>query len=173
MKSDRNIVTPRLILRPTTTDDAVFIYALLNSPKWLRYIGDRKVKSLANAVTYIEEKIRPQQIKLGFSNYTVIRKSDGAKIGSCGLYEREELKNIDIGFAFLPEYEKQGYGFESAQKILEAAFHTFHIKKVCAITKKDNLESQILLEKIGLKYLCDIILPPNDEKLRYYEVNNT
>ena len=173
MKSDKNFETARLILKPTTTDDAEFIFALLNSPKWLKYIGDRNVKTVAEAVNYIEEKVRPQQIDLGYSNYTVIRKSDGAKIGSCGLYDREGLENIDIGFAFLPAYEKEGYAFESAQMILGAAFNTFHLKKVCAITASENLDSQRLLEKLGLKYMRDIRLPHKYEKLMYYELNNT
>lgn len=172
MKPDRNIETSRLILKPTTTDDAEFIFALVNSPKWLKYIGDRNVKTIADALVYIKEKIRPQQIELGYSNYTVIRKSDRAKIGSCGLYKREELSYIDIGFAFLPEYEKLGYGFESAQKILNAAFNTFHLKKVCAITTLENLESQQLLVKIGMKYIREIISPNTNEKLMYYEQKN-
>lgn len=173
MKPDRNFETPRLILKPTTTDDAEFIFNLLNSPKWLKHIGDQHVKTLVDAVAYIEEKIRPQQIDLGYGNYTVIRKSDGAKIGSCGLYARQELENIDIGFAFLPEYEKQGYGFESAQKTLNVAFHVFHLETICAITKKNNFDSQKLLEKLDLKYIREIILPNSNEKLMYYERKNT
>lgn len=173
MKPYKDFETPRLIIKPTTTDDAEFMFALLNSPKWLKYIGDRNINNLTDAITYIEEKIRPQQVELGYSNYTVTRKSDGAKIGSCGLYERQELENIDLGFAFLPEYEKQGYGFESAQKILEAGFHTFRLKKICAITTKDNIDSQGLLQKLGLKYIREIILPNKDKKLMYYEQNNT
>jgi hypothetical protein len=44
----------------------------------------------------------PQLKKLGFSSYTVIRKTDNAKVGSSGLYDREGLEGIDLGFAFLP-----------------------------------------------------------------------
>lgn len=173
MKPDRYFETSRLILKPTTTDDAEFTFALLNSSKWLKYIGDRNIKTLADAVTYIEEKIRPQQIQLGYCNYTVIRKSDGAKIGSCGLYQRQELEHIDIGFAFLPNYEKHGYGFESAQKLLDAGFNTFNLNKICAITTRKNLDSQRLLEKLGLHYIREIVFPNKDEKMMYYEQDNT
>lgn len=172
MKPNRNFETSRLILKPTTIDDATFIFELLNSPKWLKYIGDCDIKSLSDAVGYIEERIRPQQIEFGYSNYTVIRKSDGVKIGSCGLYKREELENIDIGFAFLPEYEKQGYGFESAKRMRDAAFKTFHLNKLCAITNRDNLASRRLLEKIGLKYMRDVVLSHKAQKLMYYEKDN-
>ena len=38
--------TDRLILKPTSEEDAEFIFELLNTPKWLKYIGDRNVKSI-------------------------------------------------------------------------------------------------------------------------------
>lgn len=102
--------TERLRLRSTSEEDADFVYRLLNSPQWLKYIGDRKVYSIEDARGYIQKKMLPQLERLGHSNFTVIRKSDGARMGSCGLYDREGLEGVDIGFAFLPEYEGQGYG---------------------------------------------------------------
>ena len=90
--------TDRLYLRPTTVVDASFIMELLNTPKWIKYIGDRNIKSVADAALYIENKMLPQLEELGYSNYTVIRKSDLQKIGSCGLYNRKGIDGIDIGF---------------------------------------------------------------------------
>ena len=162
--------TPRLFLRPTAKEDAPFILELLNTPKWLQYIGDRNVKTLEDAKTYIKTKITPQLERLGFANYTVIRKSDGAKIGSCGLYDREGLEGIDIGFAFLPLYEKQGYAFESARKIKEAATHQFGITLLKAITAKENIASQKLLEKLGLQFSKTIRLAGDTESVLLYEL---
>ena len=86
--------TERLILRPTTVDDAKMILDLLNSPKWIQNIGDRNVNNLDEAKAYIEAKIKPQLRRLGYSNYTLIRKSDNQKVGSCGLYDREGLEGV-------------------------------------------------------------------------------
>ena len=97
-----SIATERLVLKPTTLEDAAFILELLNSPKWLKFIGDRNVKSIAEAEAYIKERMLPQFERLGFTNNVVIRKADGKKIGACGLYDRDGLEGIDIGFAFLP-----------------------------------------------------------------------
>ena len=47
------LVTPRLIIRPFIEDDAVFVVALLNDPDWLRFIGDRKVRTLDDARVYL------------------------------------------------------------------------------------------------------------------------
>ena len=173
MKPNANLETERLILKPTVTDDAVFIFDLLNSPKWKKFIGDRQIHSLADAIAYIEERIRPQQVRLGYSNYTVIRKKDGAKIGSCGLYDRQDLEGIDLGFAFLPDFEKQGYGFESANKLLDTAINKFELEQVSAITTRENTASQKLLKKLGLKHIRNIVLPRDDAELMLYQIKNS
>jgi RimJ/RimL family protein N-acetyltransferase len=162
--------TERLLLRPTHEEDAEFIYQLLNSPNWLKYIGDRKVYSVEDAKQYIRSKIYPQFERLGYANFTVIRKRDAVKLGSCGLYDREGLEGVDIGFAFLPNYEGKGYGFESASKILETGFEHFGITKIKGITTKNNIASQRLLEKLGLSYVRDIRIPDDDELLMLYEI---
>ena len=160
--------TARLLIRPTTENDAEFILVLLNTPKWIKYIGDRNVKTMASAKAYINEKIIPQLKRLGYSNYTVIRKEDNRKIGTCGLYDREGLDGIDIGFAFLPEYEGKGFAFEASNRIKDAAFDEFKIKSISAITAKDNVSSQRLLEKLGLKFAGTTKLPNKDVELLLY-----
>ncbi|SIS99279.1 Protein N-acetyltransferase, RimJ/RimL family [Zobellia uliginosa] len=165
--------TERLDLKPTTVEDAVFIHELFNSPGWIKYIGDRKVYTIGDAQTYINTKIRPQFEKLGYGNYTIVRTSDGAKIGSCGLYERDGLPCIDIGFAFLPEYAKKGYAFEAAHKLKEMAFDIFHLEELSAITSIENKASQRLLSKLGLHQNGTIRLPGDTVELLFYHIKNT
>lgn len=162
--------TERLILRPTKVGDAGFMYELLNSPNWLKYIGDRKVYSIEAAQKHITEKILPQLERLGYANYTVIRKSDNNKMGSCGLYDREGMEGIDIGFAFLPEYEKQGYAFEAASKILQIGIEEFKITDLKAITTKENTSSQKLLIKLGLTLNDTITFSGDNEELLLYRL---
>jgi RimJ/RimL family protein N-acetyltransferase len=156
--------TERLILRPTTEDDAEFILRLMNTPKWYKYIGDRNVKTTEQAKEYIKTKMEPQLKRLGYANYTLITKSDDEKIGTCGLYDRNGMEGIDIGFAFLPEYEKKGYAFESAQKVKSLAFEKFGLTEISAMTTKNNISSQKLLEKLGMKLTGTIQLPEDDKK---------
>lgn len=172
MIENRTINTDRLILRPTVEEDAEFILELLNVPKWLKYIGDRDIKSTQDAIEYIKIRMLPQFERLGYGNYTVIRKSDNAKIGTCGLFDREGLEGIDIGFAFLPEYEMNGYAFESANALQKAAFNEFGIKEIKAITRKDNISCQKLLEKLGLKLSETTKLPNDEEELLLYRIKN-
>lgn len=162
--------TERLYLRPTQEEDAAFILELLNSPKFIKYVGDRNVHSVGSARKYIQEKMLPQLEKLGYANYTVITKKDHKKIGTCGLYNREGIEGIDIGFAFLPNYENQGYGFEAASKIMNAGFNDFGITQINAYTTKDNMGSQRLLEKLGFTQTGTINLPNDPEELLKYQI---
>lgn len=161
--------TERLLLRPFATTDAAFILKLLNSPKWLQYIGDRNVHTEEEAAAYIQQRMIPQLEKLGYGNNLVIRKEDNALMGACGLYERPGLPIVDIGFAFLPEYEGKGYGYEAASCLLRAGKEKFGLTKVCAITTTDNTVSQKLLNKLGLQYIKMVQVEPGKDELMYYE----
>jgi len=170
MKTNKHFETERLFLKPTTSEDAEFIFELVNTPKWIANIGDRNVKSAEDAIVYIQQRMTPQLEKLGYGNYTLIRKVDNIKIGTCGLYDREGLEGIDIGFALLPAYENLGYGFESAAKLLEVGIKEFHIKRISAITTKENIASQKLIEKLGLKYVNTIKIPNDEAELLLYSL---
>jgi len=156
--------TKRLLLKPTAVDDASFFLELYNTPDWIKYIGDRNIKTMEAATTFIREKILPQFNQLGYSNYTVILKSDNTKIGSCGLYDRDGLEGVDLGFAFLPKYYKHGYGYESACKVATLAFQEFGLNRLQAITVHYNMASVNLLKKLNFQFIKNIYLPndPND-----------
>lgn len=162
--------TERLFLRPTTEIDAKFILRLLNTPKWYKYIGDRNVKTIEEAKEYIKTKMEPQLKRLGYANYTIIRKSDDVKMGTCGLYDRDGLEGIDIGFAFLPEYEKMGFAFEAANKVKSLAFENFGLTEINAMTTRNNISSQRLLEKLGMKLAGTTKLPDDKEELLLYRL---
>lgn len=170
MRKYKTFETERLLLKPTSVNDAEFILELLNTPKWLQHIGDRKVKSVEDARVYIKTKMLTQLKRLGYSNYTVIKIEDGEKLGTCGLYDRDGLEGIDIGFAFLPQHEKKGYAFEAANAIKNAAFKDFGIKTISAVTTTHNFASQKLLEKLGLKCIGKTKLPDDEEELLLYKI---
>lgn len=141
MKRYKSFQTDRLQLKPTGLADAAFIQELVNTPKWKKFIGDRNINSVSDAEAYIESRILPQLERLGFAHYTMIRKLDGKKIGACGLYDREGLEGVDIGFALLPPYEGLGYAYEGAERIKQAALEEFKVTALSGITRKDNLAS--------------------------------
>ncbi|MFT5891598.1 MAG: ribosomal-protein-alanine N-acetyltransferase [Dokdonia sp.] len=160
--------TERLYMRPAHVKDAHFVLELLNTPKWLLYIGDRKVHTEEDAIQYIKLKMLPQFEEKKFGNYIAIRKEDHKKIGCCGLYDREGIDGVDIGFAFLPSYEGNGYGYESAAKVMEYGKEVHGIISVSGITVKENIGSQRLLEKLGLRCIKTITLANDPTPLLFY-----
>ena len=141
--------TDRLYLRPTDLLDATLIFELLNSPLWIQYIGDRGVHSLEAAEAYIRERMLTQLNERGYGNFTVVRLSDGAKLGCCGIYHRPGIELPDLGFAFLGEYMGQGYGHEAATRLLRAAHEDFGLTALRAITTPENTASRRLLERLA------------------------
>lgn len=161
--------TERLIIRPTLEEDAKLIYELMNSPKFIKYVGDREINSIDDAKKHIQTKLLSQLSELGYSSYSLVKKADEEKVGICGLYSREGVDGIDIGFGLLPQYEGFGYALEASQRILKAAFEEFEIRKIKAITSKNNLASQRLLEKLGLELKGETKLPNEDNEILLYE----
>lgn len=130
--------------------DAPFVYILMNSEGWLKNIGDRNIKTVADAENYIQKNYFSLYEKHGFGPYLVSLKDTGEPIGSAGLYKREDLDHPDIGFAFLSEYFNQGFAFESASSVLKFASEELCISKVFGFTLEENRNSIKLLKKIGL-----------------------
>ena len=161
--------TQRLVLTELSESDAAFMLELLNSPAWLKYIGDRGVKTLEDAEQYILNRIIPSYQKNGFGFYLVKLKENNTSIGICGLVKREGLAHIDIGFAYLPGYEGMGHGYESASAVMEYAIEILKLDTIVAITTRDNIVSIRLLEKIGLRFKEMINLPGDSEMLMLFE----
>lgn len=165
------IETPRLIIKPVALDDAAFILNLINTPKYIANIADRGIRTIEKTQAYVKEKMLPQFDRLGYGNYVVSLKNGGIKIGTCGIYDRPGLEGVDIGFAFLPEYENHGYAYESALQLKQVVVKDFGITNIKGITLPSNKSSQKLLTKLGLKYVKMINLPDDDEELMLFEWN--
>jgi RimJ/RimL family protein N-acetyltransferase/uncharacterized damage-inducible protein DinB len=143
--------TDRLIVRRLAIDDAEFILGLLNEPSWLRFIGDKGVRTLDDARDYILNGPVASYQRFGFGLYMTQQKSDGAPIGLCGLLKRDALPDVDIGFALLPAYWGKGYALEVAGAVLEHGRTAHGLRRIVAITNPDNERSIQLLEKLGMR----------------------
>ena len=163
--------TDRLIISRISTDDAPFILTLLNDPDWLQFIGDRGVRSLEDAQKYILDGPMKSYDQFGFGLFLTKLKESDVPIGICGLLKREYLEEIDIGFAFLPQFRGKGYALESATAVIDYAKRTFGTKKIEAITQPDNIRSIKVLKKMGLEFQKTINLPDDEKQLELYGRN--
>ena len=162
------IETQRLILRKFTIDDAAFMLELLNTPDWLRFIGDRNVRTLEEAEQYLlNGNIRSYQ-EYGFGFYVVVIKETQESIGICGIVKREGLEDVDIGFAFFEQFMGMGYGYESSSAVLNYALNDLKIKRIVAIVDPENVVSIALIKKIGMQFEKMIQLSHKDTELMLF-----
>lgn len=141
-----NIATDRLSINLISQSDSDFIFMLVNSPKWLEYIGDRNVKSGADAKRYVENIMGADNLC-----YWVVKlKENDQPIGIVTWLKRPHLELPDIGFAFLPEFEGFGYAYEAVSKILSLVCSEGC--ELLAISIPSNTRSIRLLEKLRFQF---------------------
>ncbi|AZZ95529.1 GNAT family N-acetyltransferase [Hahella sp. KA22] len=165
--------TERLTLRWLRLEDDHFILTLLNDPSWIRFIGDRGIRTLEGARQYIQTGPLAMYEREGFGLYLVELKHDGAPVGMCGLIKREGLDDVDIGFAFMPPFRSQGYAYEAAKAVLDFGATKLGMSRIVGIVDQSNASSIRLLEKIGMAMEKTIRLPNGDVDLFLYGVNFT
>ena len=144
--------TDRLILCKLSIDDAAFILELLNEPSFLRFVGDKGVRTLDHARDYILNGPIASYERHGFGLYLTKLKENGISIGICGLLQRESLADVDIGFALLPQFWGSGYATEAAAAVLTHGRNILGLDRIVAVTSPDNLASINVLEKLGLRF---------------------
>jgi RimJ/RimL family protein N-acetyltransferase len=153
--------TERLRLRTLALDDAPFYLEVVNTPGFIEFIGDRGIRTVEAAREAIAGGPMAMQASLGHSLYLVERKEDGAPIGMCGLIKRDSLADVDIGYAFLPEFGGKGYATEAAAGVLAYA-PSVGIRRLVAITSPGNDASDAVLRRIGMRFEKLVYLTPED-----------
>jgi RimJ/RimL family protein N-acetyltransferase len=143
------VTTPRLIVRELTLEDAPFILRLLNDRAFIQNIGDRGVRTEAEAREYLTSGPLASYARHGFGLCAVTLAASGDPVGICGLLQRAELPGPDIGFAFLAEHRRQGYAFEAASAVHADARARLGLDTLLAIVNPDNEPSIRLLAKLG------------------------
>lgn len=168
------IETERLLLREVDpAEDAAFFVELLNTPGFIKYVGDRNVRTTEEAFEYLNSRVKLRSGHPAAGAYTVILKENQLSIGNCGLFIRPNLEIPDIGFSFLPDYEGKGYAHEACVALLNHAIQAHQLTRVCGITVSYNDRSIRLLEKLGLKFERTFFMEGDPEELCLYGMDLT
>jgi len=152
MVTEKILETDRLVLRKLAIDDAAFILRLVNEPSFIHNIGDRKVRTIDDARSYILNNPRSSYARFGFGLYLVEEKATAAAVGICGLLKRDALEHPDLGYALLPEFWGRGYALESALAVMAYGRNSLGLERIFAITSQDNERSVRVLERIGFSF---------------------
>ncbi|THD56146.1 GNAT family N-acetyltransferase [Phenylobacterium sp.] len=161
------LATERLILSELTAEDAPFILELLMSRGFRENIGDRGVRDLDGAKSYIE-RAQAGYAANGFGLWRCDITATGEAAGLCGLVKRDGLQHPDVGYAFLEAFWGRGYASESAAASLAYGRGTLGLPVIVAITTPANLGSIAVLKKIGLRNAGLMRLPGYDHDSAYF-----
>ncbi|MEM7201935.1 MAG: GNAT family N-acetyltransferase [Planctomycetota bacterium] len=163
------IETERLRLRPVEPADALFLVRLLNEPSFLRFVGDRGVRTEAEARRAVVDMAPNPAARDGLGVYLVSQRYElGEPVGIVSLLKRDYLAHVDLGFALLGACQGRGYGFEAGKALLDHAVETLGHTHLLAITSPDNEVSGRLLAKLGFHPDGTVRVPPSNEKCRRY-----
>ena len=146
------IETERLNLREMSEADAGFMLEVLNDPGFVRFVGDRGVRTLEGAARYISERFVESYRQNGFGLWLVETKDEKMPAGICGLLRRETLPGVEVGYAFLPQFRSKGYAFEAASAAMAYARDVLGLPRLYAVVNPDNAGSIRVLEKLGMKF---------------------
>lgn len=164
------MTAPRIALRPLGLHDTPFVVELLNDPDWLRFIGDRGVRTEAQARTWLLDGPIAHAQRHGFALGAVTRADDPTPVGICGLIRRDVWDEVDLGYAFLPAARGQGLAREAAAAWLARGFGEFGLARIVAITHPDNAPSQRVLESVGMRFERGLRLPTQDADSLLYAI---
>ena len=146
----RTLLTARLRLREAAAADASFLVELMNDPEYLRLIGDRGVRTDADAIAYLRSSPIYAYGPHGLG-FNVVELLSGSTIGICGLVKRADLPDVDLGYAVLGRYAGQGYASEAAAEVLRHARDDLGLHRLAAMTVEENLGSRAVLGRIGMR----------------------
>jgi RimJ/RimL family protein N-acetyltransferase len=157
----------------TASTDAAFMLQILNDAAFIRNVGDRGVRTEAEAANYLRERVLPSYERFGFGMWLVELRETGKAVGICGLIKRETLDDVDLGFSFAEEFRGQGLAYEASIAALDYGWKIVKLSRIVAITAPFNASSIRLLEKVGMRVEKKIKLEPNGPELMLFATEKT
>ena len=165
---DSSVFTERLALHPVTLDDAGLMLAVWNDPAFIRHVGDRGIRTMADAEAAMRDGVLRLYQDYGYGPYRVALRGTGAAVGICGLFRRDGLDEPDIGYAMLPDHCGKGYAYEAACAVVDHAVSALGLDRLIAIISPDNAASIGLIGKLGFEFERMYRMPDTDDDVCIY-----
>lgn len=151
--------TERLRLRTWDPEDERRFYDIMNVPAVMRWLGGLQTPEEWNAAY---QRLRDYERDFGFTFWIVERRCDGEILGFCGLKRANApggeaiAGEVEIGWRLREDAWGQGYAKESAIASLDLAFERFAAPQVVALTAEQNVTSQGLMKRLGMRRREDL-----------------
>jgi RimJ/RimL family protein N-acetyltransferase len=141
--------TPRLIAKMWDDGDAGLIFDLHSTIETTRYMSGAapwsREKCEERLATYLAEQGRD-----GTTKYKIVSREDGRFIGRAGI-SLYHTGDYEMGYALYASEWGKGYATEIAGSLADWFFSRDFAPHFIAFTHPDNLASQHVLKKIGMR----------------------
>jgi ribosomal-protein-alanine N-acetyltransferase len=162
------IETDRIRLRAFTPGDLDALYMVFGDAGVMTYISGGKPRTREATHAGLLRTIEGWRER-GFGLWAVVEKDTDRVIGYCGLIFLEGTTDIELAYGLAKSSWGKGFATEAARASLRYAFEELKLERIVAVVNPQNIPSQRVLEKLGMKYTRDA--HHYDADLRYYEIS--
>ncbi len=156
----QEIETARLYLRQFTPEDLDELYCIYSDSEVMKYVG-KGVRTRYETETAIYNILKHWE-QNNFGMWALVHKTDGKMIGRCGLCFLDKTPEIELGYALDKVYWNQGLATEASFASLNYGFEILQLERIVAIARPENIASQRVMQKVGMKY---------EKNAHYYETD--
>lgn len=168
MTSIPEIETGRLRLRAFKPDDLDDLYMVFGDAEVMTYISGGKPRTREATHAGLLRTIEGWRDR-GFGLWAVVEKDNGHVIGYCGLIFLDGTTEIELAYGLAKSSWGKGFATEAARASLRFGFEELKLERIVAVVNPQNIPSQRVLEKLGMKYTKDAHHYNAD--LMYYEIS--
>ncbi|MCU0540669.1 MAG: GNAT family N-acetyltransferase [Oscillatoriaceae cyanobacterium Prado104] len=154
----QELETARLYLRQFTPDDLDDLYRIYSDSEIMKHLGKGVLtkEETQNRLYAILETWKQNN----FGIWALLHKIDNRFIGRCGLVFLDKTPEVELGYILDKHYWNRGLATEASLASLHYGFDILKLEKIVAVARPENLASQRVMQKVGMKY---------EKNARYYD----
>ncbi|MEZ0471497.1 GNAT family N-acetyltransferase [Luteimonas salinilitoris] len=154
--------TKRLIGRHLLTSDVPALLDVYGDADAMRWVGDGQPLTQEDCKRWVEVSARNYRSR-GYGMSAIVAHESNVVVGFCGLVHPDNQPEAELKYAFGRSSWGRGYATEAARAMLAYAHGPVGLCRVIATVYPENLPSQRVLLKAGLKHTSS--LPTEDGKV--------
>ncbi len=167
------IETGRLLLRQWRDEDVDPFVDICADPEVMQYIGDGRPRTRERTEQHVREFRRAWR-DCGFGLYVIEETASGRMIGFSGFlvpdFLPEIMQAVEIAWRLARDCWGKGYATEASRAVLETAAPAFGLRRVVSICHVDNVASERVMQKIGMRFERETVVPDGGMPVRVYDI---
>lgn len=151
---------------PSITDDKILLRQIqlsdINDIIEISFYDSIQATTLTQAIE-MQEKINMDYINGNSIHWGIADKLTNKIVGTCGYYRGLDKGEGELGCVLLPQYQGQGYMTFAMLLAIEFGINVIGLKRIWAITTKQNEKAIKLIEKLNFTKIADL----DENKVEY------